>query len=89
MVIVAGEASGDMHGARLVEALRQVLPEVKVSGVGGAEMAAAGVEILYKAEDLTLMGFSDVPSRLGHILAALRGLRRFLKKKPPRSFDPH
>lgn len=83
VMIAAGEASGDMHGARLVRSLRGLLPDVQVSGVGGPEMAAAGVELLYRAEELTLMGFSDVPAKLGHVLAALRGLRRVLKKKRP------
>jgi len=83
VMIAAGEASGDMHGARLAKSLRELLPGVTLTGVGGPEMAAAGVDLLYRAEELTLMGFSEVPAKLGHILAALGALKRHLKKTRP------
>jgi len=44
LLIVAGEASGDMHSARLLSEIRRLLPEVRAFGMGGAELRAAGLE---------------------------------------------
>ena len=43
----AGEASGDMYGARLAAALRELDPQIELIGMGGTQMAASGVQILY------------------------------------------
>jgi hypothetical protein len=51
ILIVAGEASGDLHGARLVEALRRLTPRLAVEGMGGAQMQKAGVTLLADAGD--------------------------------------
>ncbi|MCI5143595.1 MAG: lipid-A-disaccharide synthase, partial [Candidatus Electrothrix sp. ATG1] len=49
VMIVSGEASGDMHGARLVEAMQAMQPDLSFSGIGGKELTAAGVEMLFDA----------------------------------------
>ncbi|MFM8909226.1 MAG: lipid-A-disaccharide synthase, partial [Gemmatimonadota bacterium] len=46
ILILAGEASGDLHGALLAEPLRRLRPEFRLTGTGGARMRAAGVELL-------------------------------------------
>jgi lipid-A-disaccharide synthase len=74
IMIVAGEASGDMHGARLVEALHKQRSGLSFSGVGGSELAAAGVEMLFDASRLAVVGVTEVISHLGDILAARRAL---------------
>lgn len=43
----AGEASGDMHGASLARAIKELAPEVELIGMGGTKMAEAGVRIIY------------------------------------------
>jgi lipid-A-disaccharide synthase len=73
-MIVAGEASGDMHGARLVEAMRKRQPGLVFSGIGGHELAAAGVEMLFDASKIAVVGITEVISHLGDILAARRAL---------------
>ena len=83
IVIIAGEASGDEHGARLADELAALAPGVELSGIGGSAMARAGVRLLYRAEDLALVGISEVIGRLGHILRALRGLKRHLRQSCP------
>ncbi len=64
ILLLAGEASGDLHGAHLAKALTGILPGVKLEGTGGAQMRAEGVELLAGLDDLAVMGFVEVLSRL-------------------------
>lgn len=82
-MIVSGEASGDMHGARLVRAMRDLSPELCFCGMGGTELRAAGVEILYDAHKLAVVGITEVISHLGDILAARRALIRRMREGRP------
>jgi lipid-A-disaccharide synthase len=59
VLIVAAEASADLHGAGFVRALRARRPDVRVIGVGGARLAAEGVEILARSESFAVMGFTE------------------------------
>ncbi len=83
VMIVTGEASGDLHGAGVIRALRRRINDLQVSGMGGAELASCGVEILCDAERVSVVGVFEVFSRLGDILSAQRILRRRLKADPP------
>jgi lipid-A-disaccharide synthase len=58
--LVAGEASGDVLGARLVAALRRRRPDLEFAGIGGPRMAEQGVESLFDYRDLALMGLLEV-----------------------------
>ncbi len=82
-MIVTGEASGDLHGARLVEALRKRCPDIHFSGMGGPELAAAGVDILFDAEKISVMGIIEVVAHGREILKAQRILRSHLKTSRP------
>src|SRR5262249_38607049 len=67
--LVAGEASGDRLGAALIRALRgRTGGTARFAGVGGPEMAAEGVASLFPIDDLSIIGFSAIPSRLPKIL---------------------
>jgi lipid-A-disaccharide synthase len=83
VVCVAGEASGDMHGARLLAELKALEPGLWLSGIGGPAMAAAGLERLFGSEELALVGFSEVAAKLPSVLGALRGMKRHLKRQRP------
>lgn len=83
VMIVAGEASGDLHGAGLVAALRKHLPGLSVCGVGGPALAGQGVEILYDSSRLAVVGIVEVLSHLRFIRAAMAALERRLKERPP------
>ncbi len=74
ILFVAGEASGDLHGASLVESLRQADPDIEAFGVGGDRMQAAGVELLYHMRHLAVVGITEVVRHLGDIRAALTAL---------------
>ena len=83
ILIVAGEASGDMHGARLVQAMHKQQPELTFAGIGGKELAAAGVQMLYDASKLAVVGVTEVISHLGDILAARRALITQMQRHKP------
>jgi lipid-A-disaccharide synthase len=69
--LVAAEPSGDHLGAALMAALRE-RAQVRFSGVGGAQMQAAGLESLFSTDDLHIIGFSAVARRLPLILRRVR-----------------
>ena len=62
--LVAGEASGDVLGARLMAALRTARPEVRFAGVGGARMTAEGLASLFPMHDLAVMGLVEILPRI-------------------------
>ncbi|MDT8368340.1 MAG: lipid-A-disaccharide synthase [Longimicrobiales bacterium] len=72
ILILAGEVSGDDHGARVVDATRAIRPEIEWVGTGGARLAAAGVEIWAGLDRLAVMGFAEVVRDLGFFRALER-----------------
>lgn len=62
--LLAGEASGDVLGARLMAALRVLRPGVRFAGVGGPRMAAQGLDSLFPLADLAVMGLFEVLPRV-------------------------
>jgi lipid-A-disaccharide synthase len=73
VLIVAGEASGDLHAAGLVAALRPLRPDLAFAGIGGDQARAQGVTLLEHAENLAVMGFVEV---LKHVPRHARLLKR-------------
>jgi len=86
LMIVAGEASGDKHGAKLVTALRALRPDLiwEFFGAGGDEMRAAGVETLVDAREMAIMGALEVAAALPKFLRAFRTLRGAARARRPR-----
>ncbi|MFC1778865.1 lipid-A-disaccharide synthase [Thermodesulfobacteriota bacterium] len=76
IMIVTGEASGDLHGAKLMSAITAQLPDTKFFGVGGKNMAAQGCEILIPGEELAVMGIVEIVGHLPVILSAFNKLKR-------------
>ena len=83
-MIVAGEASGDLHGANLVKAMRRHEPDLVFYGMGGVELTAAGVEILCDARKLAVVGAVEVLAHLPDIITAQRVLKKRMKDDRPR-----
>ena len=86
IALCAGEASGDILGAGLVERLRERFPDAEFAGVGGAGMRAAGLEAWHDASELAVMGLSEVLRHLPRLLALRAGLRRRLLAWRPHAF---
>jgi lipid-A-disaccharide synthase len=85
ILIVAGEASADLHAARVLEELGRVRPGTRAFGVGGPRLRAAGLEALAPAEDISVMGIAEVLPRLPRILGILRALGRAAAERRPKA----
>ncbi len=83
IVFVAGEDSGDFHGANLATALRHRLPQCRLSGIGGRKMKENGVELIFPSSRLAVVGITEVVSRLPDILAGCRAIRKHLRQTRP------
>ncbi len=73
--LVAGEASGDLHAANLVRALRSEEPAIRVFGVGGERLREAGLECVARSEELSVMGLVEVVRDLPRLLRLSRRVR--------------
>lgn len=81
--MVAGETSGDLHGAHLVEAIHQIDPEVQFFGVGGENLERKGMKLLYHSQSFSVVGITEALSKLGTVLKALGRLKSSLKQERP------
>jgi lipid-A-disaccharide synthase len=79
----AGEPSGDLHGARLAEALQRRFPGVRLYGLGGDHMRSAGVELLAHVDQLAVMGFVEVLRHLPYFVGLMRQVRREMARRRP------
>ena len=85
-VLVAGEASGDLLGAGLIEALRERFPDARFAGIGGPRMSAAGLDAWFPAERLAGMGLAEVLRHLPGLLRIRRAVRRRTLALRPHAF---
>ncbi len=83
VLLVAGEASGDLHAAAFVRELRARRPDLEVSGVGGANLRAAGMETVVDSEHVATMGFVETFGTIGRHLSLFRQLTGMLRDDPP------
>ena len=84
VMIVAGEASGDMYGATLTAEMAALLPGTRFFGMGGDCMRKAGVETLVDANEMAVMGIVEVVGHLPVILKNFHILKQRLLTDPPR-----
>ena len=83
VMIVAGEASGDLHGSGVVRELKAMDPGIEIFGIGGEKMKAAGMELVYHVNELSFMGFVEVIKHLPLIRSVKRTLEQLLTLKRP------
>jgi lipid-A-disaccharide synthase len=83
VLIVAGEASGDHHGARLVEETLKLKPDIHFSGIGGEHMRKAGVETLVDSAEMAVVGLIEVLAHRKTIFGALDLMRERVKTQKP------
>lgn len=80
ILIVTGEASGDLHGAHLVKALKELSPALQIVGVGGASMRAAGAELVKDIPQLDVMGLIGL-SAVKTMLQRISRIRTLIKSE--------
>jgi lipid-A-disaccharide synthase len=79
VMIVAGEASGDLHGSNLLRAAAETYPQLDFYGVGGEKMKECGCRILFPSDDLSVMGIQEVVVALPRILKRYKELKKHLQ----------
>lgn len=84
-MLVAGEASGDLHGATLSRALQRQGPGWRLVGMGGPRMAEAGVRLLADTVSHAVVGAGEALSRLPRLFRAFRTLRKEVMGQQPRA----
>lgn len=83
VMLIAGEPSGDLHGAGLVRELKKKRPDLEVYGIGGDGMARAGIELVYHIRQLSFMGFAEVLKHLPTVRRVRQTLEDVIARRKP------
>lgn len=83
VMIIAGEASGDLHGAGVVRELKKREPDIEIYGIGGDKMAHEGMRLIYHIREMGFMGFVEVIRHLPMIRGMLFALDQILTLRRP------
>jgi len=85
IMLSAGEVSGDLHGSTLCRSMQALRPDVRLVGMGGARMAAAGMEVLVDPTHEAVVGTSEALGRIPALYRAYRTLVKRLREEAPRA----
>ena len=80
---MAGEASGDGHGADVVRAMKRARADLTFFGMGGPKLAAEGLELIHGAHEISVMGIAEVLPKIPRILKVLGDLERAATERRP------
>jgi len=80
-MIIAGEISGDLHGSTLIESLLRKRNDLKIFGIGGDKMEAAGMDIQFHIKDMAFLGFAEVIKHIPFIKQVQKKLLKVIKEK--------
>jgi len=83
ILIVAGEASGDLHGSQLVRAMKLEQPGLSFYGVGGGKLKEAGVDLWADVADMAVVGLTEVVPKLRMILTVMNRLKKSMRSLKP------
>lgn len=83
IMIIAGEASGDLHGAKLASEIKTLLPNLEITGLGGASMKQAGVELITDISNFSVCGFFEVIRYLPRLISLFNKIKRELINNRP------
>jgi len=83
IMMVAGEASGDLHGSGVVRELKRLAPDCEIFGIGGDKMQAEGMRLIYHVRELSVMGIWEVVEHLPLLRSVQRTLQAVLKSSHP------
>ncbi len=83
ILIIAGEASGDLHGAGVVSELKRRYPDAEIFGIGGDKMKNAGMKLIYHINEVSVMGFWEVVTHLPVIRSVEKAMLMIAQTKKP------
>jgi len=83
IIIITGEASGDLHGANLVREMQAINPALSFYGIGGPKLKEAGVELIADAAEIAVVGLTEVASKLGNFFSIIKKLKSYFDKLQP------
>ncbi len=83
VLIIAGEASGDLYGAHLARELKALDSKIEIWGCGGPKMEEAGVELIFSTDEFAVIGFSEILHRLPFFVRALRKMKSLVDERKP------
>ena len=83
VMIIAGEASGDHHGAKLVKAIQKKDKGLFFCGIGDQALERAGVKILMRASELAVVGFTEIIAKIPKLVEGLGIAKKLLKALRP------
>lgn len=83
VMLSAGEASGDLHGAGIATALKKIAPDIRLLGMGGQAMRQAGVDIRYDIAEYSVMGFLEVVKNLPRLFKLRDNLVDIMRREKP------
>jgi len=83
VMLIAGEASGDLHGSGVVRELKALRPQTELFGIGGDKMQAEGMQLLRHVREMSFLGFAEVVKHLPFIRKVLRECERELITRKP------
>ncbi len=81
--IIAGEASGDLHGSNLVKSIKELAKEVEFTGIGGERMKQAGVRLIAHCSDMAVVGFTEVLKKAAYIIKIRAKVKDIFEKQTP------
>ena len=80
ILLIAGEASGDQHGASLMEEMKLITPKLNMFGIGGENMIAQGLNAVYNIKDMAFLGFTEIIRHLPFIKKVQRDIVKTAKE---------
>ncbi len=83
LFFLAGEQSGDLHGSLVISHLRQIMPDLKIDGIGGPMMQKAGMNCIHSSDELAVIGFVEVIRNLRHLYGILADVTSWLERERP------
>jgi len=83
ILIVAGEASGDLHGSSLIRELKNINSHLQFFGIGGDRMKKEGMELVYHIDKLSIMGFFEVLKNIGLIREVMKTMVKLAEERKP------
>ena len=81
--IIAGEASGDLHGFNLVKSIKELNPDVDFIGIGGDNMKRVGVKLITHSSEMAVVGFTEVFTKIYKIIKTGIEIKKMLKQNRP------